>query len=274
MLRRVCYVVLFVIAGLVSQPGNAADIEDGLVLYLPLNEGRGDTVEDLGPFQFETEMSEPAPEWVKVPDNDLLTDALQFDGQENYVKIDMFTQGNDIDSHTDKAMGLSICAWVKVIKTGTDAHNQTRQPIVMKGAGGGWEFALYVHDGGAPGMSVWNCGGSGVAEPSGGTLGAEWHYQCGTFILGDGVMVYLDGEEEPVTQGASNGNAPCDGNRPVFIAHREDGQWLNAVIAEVRMWNRVISVDEMRIAMQSIGGLAVYPDGLLTTTWSEIKTGL
>ena len=53
-------------------------------------------------------------------------------------------------------------------------------------------------------------------------------------------------------------NGPCEtGTRPVFIAHREDGQWLNAVIAEVFIWDRVIDIDEMNLAMNTIGGLAV-----------------
>lgn len=248
---------------------SAADIEDGLWLYLPLNEGKGDTVNDLGPNKFETEMSDKAPKWVK-PDHPKLQNALEFDGQENYVMIDMAGQGNDIDSHTDEKKGLSICAWVKVIKTGTKT-NQDRQPIVMKGNGGAWEFALYVYNALQAGMSVWNCGGSGVSEPSGGNLGADWHYQCGTFKLKEGVKVYLDAEKNPVAEAASNANAPCDGTRPVFLAYREDGQWLNADIAEVRMWDRVIDLDEMKLAMETIGGLSVEPTGKLATTWAKVK---
>ena len=248
----------------------AADIENGLWLYLPLNEGQGNDVKDLGPNKYKTEMSKKAPKWVD-PKHPPLKSTLEFDGKETYVMIDMAGQGKDIDSHVDEKKGLSICAWVKVIKTATDAHAQNRQPIVMKGNSGAWEFALYVYDGLEPGMSVWDCGGTGVSEPSGGNLGNDWHYQCGTFNNKVGVKVYLDAEKNPVAQAGAGGNKPCDGNRPVFIAYREDGQWLNADIAEVRMWERVIDVAEMKIAMESIGGLAVYPTGKLTTTWGKIK---
>jgi hypothetical protein len=246
------------------------DIEAGLWLYLPLNEGQGGEVKDLGPNKFKTEMSKNAPKWVK-PKQPKLQNALEFNGKDNYVMIDMAGQKKDIDSHTDEKKGLSICAWVQVIKTGVDAHGQNRQPIVMKGAGGMWEFALYVYDGLEPGMSVWNCGGTGVAEPSGGNLGNDWHYQCGTFAVKEGVKVYIDAAKNPVTQAASNANVPCDGTRPVYLAYREDGQWLNAQIAEVRIWNRVISTAEMKIAMDTIGGLSVEPTGKLTTTWGKIK---
>ena len=39
---------------------NAADIEDGLWLYLPLNEGTGEPVVDHGPHAFDTELSKAA----------------------------------------------------------------------------------------------------------------------------------------------------------------------------------------------------------------------
>lgn len=247
-----------------------ANIEEGLELYLPLNEGKGKEVRDLSPNRFEVEMSDNPPQWVRT-DHPKIQYALEFNGKDQYLKIDMFGQGKDIDSHVDKEAGLSICAWVKVIKTGTDAHNQSRQPIVMKGNSGKWEFALYVYDNFAPGMSVWNCGGSGVSEPSGGNLGVEWHYQCGTFNAEEGVKVYLDADPTPVAQAPVNANIPCDGDRPVFIAHREDGQWLNAIIAEVRLWSRVISIDEMEMAMNAIGGLAVEPREKLATTWGRLK---
>ncbi len=252
---------------------NAADIEDGLWMYLPLNEGAGNTVKDHGPNSFDTELSKSAPKWVDAK-HDNIRKAMQFDGKATYVKIDMAGQKKDIDSHFDAKKGMTICAWVNPIKTGTDAHGQTRQPIVMKGAGGQWEFALYVYDNFGAGMSVWTCPGAGVSEPS--TAGTapqgKWTHQCGTFKLKEGVRVYVNGKKDPVAQAGDNGNGPCEeGNRPVFIAHREDGQWLNAVIAEVYMWDRVIDAEEMSRAMKTIGGLAVQPGGKLATTWGNMK---
>ncbi len=144
----------------------------------------------------------------------------------------------------------------------------------MKGNANEWEFSLYVYDDFGAGMSVWTCPGSGVSEPNGpGAAPQEtWVHQCGTFKLKEGVRVYVDGDKAPVAQAADNGGGPCEeGNRPVFIAHREDGQWLNAVIAEVYMWDRVIDIDEMNLAMKTIGGLAVQPGGKLTTTWGNVK---
>ncbi|MDE0682361.1 MAG: hypothetical protein OXI63_05545 [Candidatus Poribacteria bacterium] len=252
---------------------NAADIEDGLWMYLPLNEGAGNKVSDHGPHSFDTELSKTAPKWVDAKHDDIRK-AMEFDGKSTYVMIDMAGQKKDIDSHFNDKKGMTICAWVKPLKVGTDAHGQTRQPIVMKGNANQWEFALYIYDNFGAGMSVWTCPGSGVSEPS--TAGTapqgKWIHQCGTFKLKEGVKVYVDGAKNPVAEAGDNGNGPCEeGNRPVFIAHREDGQWLNAVIAEVYMWDRVIDIDEMNLAMKTIGGLAVQPGGKLTTTWGNVK---
>ncbi len=253
---------------------NAADIEDGLWMYLPLNEGEGEKVTDHGPNNFETELSETPPQWVSAGHNSIGT-AMEFDGTSNYVKIDMASQGKDIDSHFDTDKGLTICAWVKVLNVATDSHGQTRQPVVMKGGPNQWEFALYVYDDFGAGMSVWTCPGSGVSEPSTPDImpQSRWIHQCGTFKLAEGVKVYANGEEDPIAQAGDNGNGPCEaGERPVYIAHREDGQWLNAVIAEVYIWERVIDIDEMNLAMNTIGGLTpVEPGGKLTTTWGNIK---
>ena len=273
-MRQIMFLILVITVFSVSTLlVNAADIEDGLWMYLPLNEGSGNTVKDHGPNSFDTELSKSAPKWVDAKHDDLRK-AMEFDGKATYVKIDMAGQKKDIDSHFDAKKGMTICAWVKPIKTGTDAHGQTRQPIVMKGNANQWEFALYVYDNYGAGMSVWTCPGSGVSEPS--TAGTapqgKWTHQCGTFKLKEGVRVYVNGKKDPVAQAGDNGNGPCEeGNRPVFIAHREDGQWLNAVIAEVYMWDRVIEVGEMSLAMKTIGGLAVQPGGKLTTTWGNMK---
>ena len=272
--RKTAICLLIVALYALSLVANAANIEKGLFLYLPIDEGAGGKVKDYGPNNFKTEMSKKRPKWVRG-NRPKFGDALEFDGEESYVKIDAAGQGKDFDAHVDKSKGMTICAWVKVFKTGTDAHGQTRQPIVIKGAGGAWEFALYVYDDLKAGMSVWTCPGSGFSEPSGGKLGTDWHYQCGTFNIKEGVKVYLDGKKDIIAQaGPAAGKTACEtGTRPIFIAHREDGQWLNAVIAQVRMWERIISVNEMDMAMKTTS-MAVRHLDKLSMTWAEIKSSM
>jgi hypothetical protein len=63
---------------------NAQDVEKGLWMYLPLNEGAGNTVKDHGPNGFKTESSKKAPKWVKANNKDQpkMGNALEFDGKE------------------------------------------------------------------------------------------------------------------------------------------------------------------------------------------------
>jgi len=57
-----------------------------------------------------------------------------------------------------------------------------------------------------------------------------------------------------------------------MIAHREDGQFLNAVIDEVSMWSRELSEDEINQLMKGPLMVAVNPSGLLTTCWGRLKS--
>ncbi|HIE30503.1 TPA: LamG domain-containing protein [Candidatus Poribacteria bacterium] len=261
----------FLVIGLLLTPiivGVARLKDDTVVLYLNFDEGRGTTVKDHSKSGKTGKLGNKGgkdPIWVDGPSKHYKT-ALEFDGKSNFVEIE---DTADFSFQTDK--GITICAWVKVLKTGTDNHGQSRQPIVMKGAGGAWEYALYVYDNFAPGFSVWNCGGSGVSEPSGGNLpGNEWHAQCGSFEPKKGSKAYLDGEL--VTQGAANANVPCDGNRNIFIAHREDGQFLKAVIDDVVIWDYIVDPKKLKSLMETpFGGAAVDPESHLATTWGTIK---
>ena len=240
--------------------------DDTVALYLPLDEGRGTTVKDFSKSGKTGKLGNKGgkdPIWV----DGKFGKALQFDGKSNFVEIE---DTADFSFQTDK--GITICAWVKVIKTALDAHDQTRQPIVMKGNSGAWEYALYVHDGFQAGFSAWNCGGSGVAEPSGGTIpGNEWHAVCGSFEPKKGSKAYIDGKL--AAEAGANANVPCDGARNVFLAHREDGQFLNAVIDEVRIWPYIVDPGTLKASMSApLGGQAVDPDANhLATTWGTIK---
>ena len=72
-------------------------------------------------------------------------------------------------------------------------------------------------------------------------------------------------------QGDNNGEPCKTGTRPIFIAHREDGQFLNAIIAQVRMWERILSVNEMNMAMKTTS-MAVRHLNKLSMTWAKIKS--
>ena len=262
-------IILLLIFGFMLIPISSKAVlrDNTVVLYLPFDEGKGNETKDYsqsGKVGALGTKGKNLPKWV----DGKFGKALEFDGETNFVEV----KDTPEFSFASDPGTMTLAAWVKVIKTGTDQHGQNRQPIIMKGNSGQWEYALYIYDGGIAGMSVWNNGGSGVAEPSGGAsiMDGDWHAVVGTFDSKAGVKVYVDGNM--VTQGAPNANVPGKGTRNVFIAHREDGQFLNAVIDDVRIWPRVLEAKEIKETMNSpLGGLAVNPSGCLSTEWGRIK---
>ena len=119
MYRKTVICLLIVALYALSLVANAANIEKGLFLYLPIDEGAGDKVKDYGPNNFKTEMSNmprlKKPKWVRG-NQPKFDKALEFDGEESYVKIDAADQGKDFDAHFDKKKGMTFCAWGKVIQ--------------------------------------------------------------------------------------------------------------------------------------------------------------
>ncbi len=163
-----------------------------------------------------------------------------YDGTSNYTQI---PDNPQFSSH--KNGQLSVEAWIRVEAINTDGHGQPRQPVVVKGNGGSWEWALYVYDNLSIGFSSWQCGGSGHSEISGGSIVlGQWHHVAASFDDGNFNRVYIDGEL--VVTGTSFNGSACDGSRPVRIGSREDGQYLNAYIDEVRIWNKALTQTEIR----------------------------
>ncbi|MDJ0865123.1 MAG: Ig-like domain-containing protein [Myxococcota bacterium] len=157
--------------------------------------------------------------------------ALDFDGINDRVTI-----SRDLSPQVTQG-AITLEAWVKVQAVATDVHSQTRAPIVAKGIGGQWEYALYVLDGLSAQINVWTCGGAGHASADGGTLTiGQWHHVAGTYQEDGATRIYVDGELVGERFSQSSTGA-CNGTRPILLGSREDGQYLDAVIDDVRVWN-------------------------------------
>jgi len=240
----------------------AAGVDQALILYLPFEEGKGDKTADYSNSKTDGTLVN-GPKWV----DGKFGKALEFNGKDNYVEVPL-----DVNAHVDKGE-LSLCAWVKVLAVATDAHGQNRQPIIMKGNANAWEFALYVYDTWGAGQSYWQCGGTGVSEPSAANtlVKGTWHAVCSTFKLKGSTRVYVDGKLV-VEDAGRNGDICRTGTRPIRIASREDGQFLAAVVDEVRIFDRELTAAEVASSMNApLGGLAVSPEGRLATRWGRLK---
>lgn len=186
--------------------------------------------------------------------------AAEFDGYNDRVEI-----GSTRTFSSHMTTGQSVAAWVKVLAVDTDTHGQTRQPIVAKGFNSPWEWALYSYDNGAAGFSTWQSGGSSHSEISGGDLPVGvWKHVAGVYEPSIGTRLYVDSVE--VSAGTTLGGVITPGSRPVLIGARQDGQYLNAVIDDVRVYNRPISADEIDQLYK-----AGETRGLRIIRWVEVR---
>ena len=149
---------------------------------------------------------------------------------------------------------MTIEAWVKVNAINTDAHGQTRQPVIAKGsptAGQKWQWALYINDNLSVGSSFWkDCDGSSHNEvkSAANTIKLnEWTHIAMVYSNGNYNRVYINGvlsAEKTTFSGTL-----CDNSAPVRIASRIDGQYLNAEVDEVRIWNEAKTAASLRTSM-------------------------
>jgi len=256
---KCCFVgliALFLFASFVS-----ADLEDGLVLYMPFDEGKGDVTKDLSPNGFEGTITDP--EWGEGK----FGSALMFDSSERFVEIP-FADPFDIKD------GITMAAWVtanlpfspewKVI---LNAKKSGQGPWGLQSRSVGNLETFYD----VGGVRVWTSSLSAM-EPD------VFHHVAGTYDSEDGFKVYFDGVLEP--NGANGGNIATRGlldtppNEVITIGHNynDANRYWDGAIDEVVIYNRALSEDEMsQLADVPLIGQAVNPEAKLAATWGKIK---
>jgi len=170
--------------------------------------------------------------------------ALRFDGQDDFVDC-----GNDA-SLSWRSADYSVCAWAKRMSTGS------YDVIVGKQEDGGnyrgWylrfnsrkaavsdiiEFATGNYD------RSWN--GNGAVRSDGTYTDTNWHYICGVL---DGknskARLYVDGVEIKNDAGSNTYN--IDNSVSLRIGAKENGEYFNGKIDEVRIYNRALTAEEIK----------------------------
>ena len=240
--------------------GANAELVDGLVLYMPLDEGAGATVADLGPNGLEGEI-QGGPTWV----DGMQGMGLQFATSSDLVNI-------PITGALEIADAITQAAWVKL-----DALPGAHAIIFGTRGGGGRLIGFGYGMNPGNGIKVW------TNAPAGGFLDVNdnitvldtdtWYYLAYTHTTDDDGMVriYVDGA---MTHEQASGNPvlPADTPTDVTIGTWSGEAWPGHV-DEVRLWNRVLSEEEINASMNADvdGFLAVSPRGKLTTTWAAAK---
>lgn len=179
--------------------------------------------------------------------------AMSFNGTSDKIVI---PDDNAFSSHASGE--ISVSAWINVHDIATDNHHQTRQPVAAKGFYGDWEWALYVYDDRSAGFSTWQSGGSGHNEwrTTSGLVGEDWVHLAATFTDNVSGTVYVNGNSE-ATSTSFSGNAH-NGVHDLHIGAREDGQYLNADIDDLWVFNKALSAEDVN-RLYTGGGAADVP---------------
>ena len=252
---------MVLLLALVCSSFAAADLIEGLVLYMPLDEGNGKNIEGFSENGFKGEINGGA-KWV--------------DGQ--FGKVLEFSASTDFVGVADNKFfhiedEITQAAWVNLDRL-PSAH-----AIVFgtRTGGGGRNIGFGYGMNPANGIKVWTNGAGGgfldINDNKTALDTGQWYYLSYTHTSDNKgkVKIYVDGE---VTheQDSNNPVAPAGATSQVQIGTWAGEAW-PGIVDEVRLWNRVLSDDEMKQSMEMGADefLAVNPKDKLATSWGQIK---
>ena len=230
--------------------GEALDNE-GLVLYLPFEEGSGSIAGDLSPEGNDGAINGAA--WIV---DGKIGSALSFEVG-NYVEVAHSASLSITDEITVMAwtnMRVGASGEMAIVSKGTWAVNDLPYELTENPTGViYWQF--------------YDDAGRDTCSPNSPPVG-EWHHIAATYD-GEIFKCYIDGQlgEEWAYAGTMPENAAS-----VTIGKRSKsaGTYFNGLIDEVVIFSRSLREDEVNEAMEGISA-AIEPAGKLTATWGSIK---
>lgn len=165
--------------------------------------------------------------------NMILDKALKFDGIQDYINC-----GNDPSLNITDA--ITIEAWVY------SSVGQSFKSLVQKGALGDYDYMLYWSGGASPSVNF------GIKDSSGtsswGTAVSvslnSWIHVVGVYD-GDKLYIYINGELGSSKETALTNIRATSNN--LNIGRWSSSYYFNGTIDEVRIYNRALSVPELRV---------------------------
>jgi len=255
MYKKLIYLVVFTLTlGLVSR--TSAD----LVGYWRLDEGSGTMVYDSSGNDNNGTIH--GAKW----DAGKYGQALQFNGQDNYVEVPT-SDSLEIDTN------VTIAAWIYWIDAGDGW-----QGILSKGpmSGPGENYSLFVNRDGRffHFVLALNVGRVQQNSPNNSVVPNEWQHVCCTWD-GSVTRIYITGE---VAMEMDQVATIIPSTLPLRIGHREaSSHYWNGIIDEVRIYNHALTEAETLAAMEGGEGYpyAFGPDpedgALHEDTWATLS---
>lgn len=263
MLKRFAFLAALMVVLMMVFSGMTMALDKiGLVLYLPFDEGSGKVAKDAsgngnngalkgnaewvdGKFGKAIHLNPVAGEYVEVPHSGSLDITKA-------ITLELWAQVNSLPS--------SHCALIS--KATTD---QTGSYILHISNDNGFYATLVIFIG---------VQGPWPPPAIGKTTMGEWHHFAGSYD-GTELGVYIDGKLQAKANRSTGGDIDHSKN-PVVIGRDNRADYLTSrnmdcIVDEVRIWNRVLSENEIKEAMTGVL-LSVSLRGRLSSTWGEIKT--
>jgi len=255
---RVCIAVSITAIFLLTAFAQAApvDLRNGLVLYLPFDEGKGTVVKDQSDRKNDGSVKKA--EWV----DGKYGKALQFKADDTFVEVP-FNEDFEITE------AITLGAWATSNSVGFRGIINARKStygtfLLQQGSTGIGELGLFI-------------GGAWLCSQTGGKLDKNvFHHIVATYDQKDGEHIYYDGKIDEALNQAPKGAGLIDvsANEGVGIGHNYGmaGRYFDGVIDEVVIYNRALSAAEVATLFKApIPGAAVELSGKLATAWGDIK---
>ena len=243
--------MVFVMSIMLSLNTWPANPDKTLMLYLPFEEGNGDATKDMSQYDHEANLVNK-PSWVDGKKGK----ALEFTGN-NYVIIPIVD-----DLQLQEAFSVNF--WVK------RAEVQPAEWCYMVAAGT-LKWAVIFNSNGKVGY-IWSTSGGGWAQRlvTKNNLTTDWTHVAVNYDVDQGVEEYFNAEL--VGEGAKPPKVDAiDGS--FMVGARNPGQeFFKGIIDEVAIYNRALTLDEIKRDMEAVGGAAVSNSGKLASTWANIKS--
>ncbi|HIE26499.1 TPA: LamG domain-containing protein [Candidatus Poribacteria bacterium] len=256
-MRKTLFILTILALSLpIKNIGEAADIEKDLLLYLPLDEGKGDTIKDASKKGFEGKGVNT--KWAKGK----FGNALEFNGTDSHAEI----PGGVIAKLPNNE--ITMIAWFKL--TGHDGYDGIVSMTGVLAPIGGQccQYRIMVNPAMNPFFDVGEH--ADVAVP-GFTFELKTWYHYALTYDGKDVKIYVDGE---VVHEMSKGVKLPEFETPVLLGTGEAPKVhpTQGIIDEVWIFNRALSKDEIKAIMEEGPMvLSVELADKLSTTWGEIK---